>query len=456
MATKTKWVCQSCGYETPKYMGKCPECGSWASFVEEVVSSSNEKSKQTKIVDLGEISKINEIKIDEKVRLTTGFEEFDRVLGGGAVTGSTILLAGDPGIGKSTLVLQTARAISDANKKVLYVCAEESANQVKLRAERLNVNSENIYVYSQTDVSNIKKQISEIKPDFLIIDSIQAVFDPNITSGAGSVSQIRECTNIFTEIAKCKNITTIIIGHVTKDGNIAGPRVLEHMVDVVLHFEGDKYKSYRILRSIKNRFGSTNEIGIFNMVETGLREISNPNEIFLSERSGTSTPGSTVIMAFEGSRVITAEIQALVGTTAYPAPRRVTNGIDYNRLLQILAVIEKRIGLKFNTSDVYVNITGGIEIDEPAADLGVALAIITCARDVLVSPDTVIVGEIGLSGEIRKVNNIEKRIAEAQKLGFKKILIPKGNLSLSDTFNIKIIEIEKITDALTSCVSKNQ
>lgn len=455
MATKTKWVCQSCGYENPKYIGKCPECGSWASFVEETVSSS-EKIKQVSIVDIGEISKINEIKIDEKVRLSSGFEEFNRVLGGGAVSGSTILLAGDPGIGKSTLVLQTAKAIADNNKKVLYVCAEESANQVKLRAERLKVNSNNIYVYAQTNVSNIKTQISEIKPDFLIIDSIQSVFDSNITSGAGSVSQIRECTNIFTEIAKSKNITTIVIGHVTKDGNIAGPKVLEHMVDVVLHFEGDKYKSYRILRSIKNRFGSTNEIGIFNMIENGLEEISNPNEIFLSERSGTLTPGSTVIMALEGSRCITAEIQALVGTTAYPAPRRVTNGIDYNRLLQILAVIEKRIGLKFNTSDVYVNITGGIEINEPAADLGIALAIITCARDVIVSPDTVIIGEIGLSGEIRKVNNIEKRIAEAQKTGFKKILIPKGNLSDNSKFFIKIIEVEKITDALTNCVSRNQ
>ncbi len=454
MATKTKWVCQNCGYETPKYMGKCPECSSWASFVEEINSNSNEKTKKNAIVDIGEVSKINEIKIDKKVRLSTGFEEFDRVLGGGAVTGSTILLAGDPGIGKSTLVLQTAKAISDANKKVLYVCAEESANQVKLRAERLNVNSENIYVYAQTDTSNIEKQISELKPDFLIIDSIQAVYTPIVTSGAGSVSQIRECTNIFTEIAKSKNITTIIIGHVTKDGNIAGPKVLEHMVDVVLHFEGDKYKSYRVLRNIKNRFGSTNEIGIFNMIETGLKEISNHNEIFLSEKSGMPTPGSTVIMAFEGSRIITAEIQALVGTTAYPAPRRVTNGIDYNRLLQILAVIEKRIGLKFNSSDVYVNITGGIEIDEPAADLGVALAIITCARDVLVNPDTVIVGEIGLSGEIRKVNNIEKRITEAQKLGFKKILIPKGNLTSNNNFEINIIEIERITDALTNCIEK--
>ncbi|MGN0015111.1 MAG: DNA repair protein RadA [Candidatus Gastranaerophilaceae bacterium] len=449
---KTKWVCQNCGYETPKYMGKCPDCSTWGSFVEET-ETALEKTGVPK-TDAGEVSLINEIQVDKTVRLTTGFEEFDRVLGGGAVNGSVILLAGDPGIGKSTLVLQTALAIANADKKVLYICAEESASQIKLRAERLNVNSQNIYVYSQTDLEHIKNQIAAINPDFLIIDSIQAVFDRQITSGAGSVSQIRECTNVFTDIAKSKNITTIIIGHVTKDGNIAGPRVLEHMVDVVLHFEGDKYKTYRILRSIKNRFGCTNEIGIFNMVETGLTEITNPSAIFLSERSETVTPGSTIIIASEGTRVLTAEVQALVGTTAYPAPRRVSNGIDYNRLLQILAVIEKRIGLKFSASDVYVNITGGVEIDEPAADLGVALAIITCARDVIVSPDTVIVGEIGLSGEIRKVTNIEKRISEAQKLGFKKIIVPKGNMNQKNKFEIEIVEAERLTDAVTACVYK--
>jgi DNA repair protein RadA/Sms len=449
---KTKWICQSCGYETPKYMGKCPECGSWGSFIEE--KQTLKQQNNISQIEMGEVSKINEIVIQSTARLTTGFEEFDRVLGGGAVVGSVILIAGDPGIGKSTLVLHTAQAISNASKRVLYICAEESATQVKLRAERLKINADNIFVYSQTDVDNIKKQIDIIKPDFLIIDSIQAISDKNISSGAGSVSQIRECTNTFTEIAKTKNITTIIIGHVTKDGNIAGPRILEHIVDVVLHFEGDKYKSYRILRGIKNRFGSTNEIGIFNMIETGLCEISNPNEIFLSERSSAKVPGSTIIMASEGSRVITAEIQALANSTNCPAPRRVTNGIDYNRLLQILAVIEKRIGLKVSTTDVYVNITGGIEIDEPAADLGVALAIITCIRDVIVTSDTVIVGEIGLSGEIRKVNNIEKRITEAEKLGFKKIVIPKGNLQSDNKYKIEIIEVEKITDVLLSCLTK--
>ncbi len=451
--SKTKWVCQNCGYETAKYIGKCPECFAWGSFTEEI-EQSNSKYEKTNPIDIGTVSLINEIKVDETFRLSTGFEEFDRVLGGGAVSGSVILIAGDPGIGKSTLVLQTALSFSNFGKKVLYVCAEESANQIKLRAQRVGVNSSNIFVYSQCELENIKIQVNNIKPDVLIIDSIQAVFDRNLSGGSGSVSQIRECTNIFTEIAKTKNITTVIIGHVTKDGNIAGPRVLEHMVDVVLHFEGDKYKTYRILRSIKNRFGCTNEIGIFNMSEDGLSEISNPSAIFLSEKTNAVSPGSTVIMACEGSRVITAEIQALVGITAYPAPRRVSNGIDYNRLLQILAVIEKRIGLKFSSSDVYVNITCGIEIDEPAADLGVALAIITCARDVVVNFDTAIIGEIGLSGEIRKVNNIEKRISEAQKLGFNKIIIPKGNLSKNINFNIDIIEVEKISDAVSACVYK--
>jgi len=452
---KTKWTCQSCGYEAPKYMGKCPECGSWGSFTEELINNETPISKiAASCLTESKVYKINEIKSEEKARLKTGFDEFDRVLGGGAVSGSVILIAGDPGIGKSTLVLQTAKTIAKEGKKVLYICAEESSTQVKLRAERLNVNSENIFVYSQTDIENIKKEIKNIKPDFLIIDSIQAVFDREITSSAGSVSQIRECTNVFTEIAKAENITTVIIGHVTKDGSIAGPRVLEHMTDVVLNFEGDKYKTYRILRSIKNRFGCTNEIGIFNMAENGLCEITNPCEIFLSERSGAITPGSTIIAASEGSRILTAEIQALVSTTNYPAPRRVANGADYNRLLQILAVIEKRIGLKFNNSDVYVNITGGIEIDEPAADLGIALAIITCARDVIVSPDTVLVGEIGLAGEIRKVNNIEKRIAEAQKLGFKRILVPKGNLGTSSNFEIEIVETEKIADAITCCIQR--
>ena len=450
---KTKWICQNCGYETPKYMGKCPECGYWSSFVEEVFNVETPQKTNSALND-SKVYAINQIKSDERARFKTGFEEFDRVLGGGAVSGSVILIAGDPGIGKSTLVLQTANTIAKSGKKVLYVCAEESATQVKLRAERLNVNSENIFVYAQTDIDNIKKEIKNIQPDFLVIDSIQAVFDREITSSAGSVSQIRECTNVFTEIAKAENITTVIIGHVTKDGSIAGPRVLEHMTDVVLNFEGDKYKTYRLLRSIKNRFGCTNEIGIFNMAENGLCEISNPCEIFLSERSKAVTPGSTIIVASEGSRIITAEIQALVGTTNYPAPRRVANGTDYNRLLQILAVIEKRVGLKFNNSDVYVNITGGIEIDEPAADLGIALAIITCSRDVIVSPDTVLVGEIGLAGEIRKVNNIEKRISEAHKLGFKKILIPKGNLGTSNKFEIEVVEVEKISDAITSCIQR--
>ena len=303
----------------------------------------------------------------------------------------------------------------------------------------------------------IKTQVDDLKPDVLIIDSIQAIYSQGITSSPGSVSQIRECTNILMDIAKNKNITVVVIGHVTKEGNIAGPKVLEHMVDTVIYFEGDRYKSYRLLRCMKNRFGTTNEVGVFNMEDDGLHEVSNPSELFLHERTQNITPGSVVIATNEGTRPLLLEIQALVGTTPYPSPRRVSNGIDYNRVLQILAVLEKRIGLNLSKQDVYVNVIGGLEIDEPAADLGVALAVATCARDVIVSPDTVIVGEIGLSGEIRSVNNLQKRIKEAEKLGFKKIIVPASNKISSDEFgDIKVISVERLMDAITACVYKDK
>ncbi len=451
---KTKWICQSCGYETPKPLGKCPECSSWASFVEEI----EEIKKGEKSVFLKEGTPpclINEIEITDSIRFSTGFEEFDRVLGNGLVQGSMVLLAGDPGIGKSTLILQTSKAICESRKRLLYVCAEESSLQIKLRAQRLNVNSDLLYVYSQTNFESIKNQIDEVKPEVLVIDSIQAVYTQNITSGAGSVSQIRECTNSLMEIAKTRNITVIIIGHVTKDGNIAGPKVLEHMVDTVVYFEGDKYKSYRLLRCNKNRFGSTNEVGVFNMVDSGLVEVINPSELFLQDRTKNITPGSVIIATNEGTRSLLVEIQALVGTTSYASPRRVSIGVEYNRVLQILAVLEKRIGLNLSKHDVYVNIIGGVEIDEPAADLGIALAIATCARDVIVSPDTVIIGEIGLSGEIRSVNNIEKRIMEAQKLGFKKVIIPKLSNKLQSCFSVDIIQVVRLMDAISACVYKD-
>ncbi len=451
---KTKWICQNCGYETAKYLGKCPDCGQWNTFVEEVTEQSSPIQKKIVLNDIKPCL-INEIEVDNSIRFSTGIEEFDRVLGGGLVQGSIVLLAGDPGIGKSTILLQTGKSICKDGRKALYVSAEESASQVKLRAQRLGVNSNSLYIYSQTNFDAIKQQINEIKPEILIIDSIQAVYSTDITSSPGSVSQIRECTNILMDIAKNKNITVVVIGHVTKEGNIAGPKVLEHMVDTVIYFEGDRYKSYRLLRCMKNRFGTTNEVGVFNMCDDGLHEISNPSEMFLNERTKNNTPGSVIIATNEGTRPLLIEIQALVGTTSYPSPRRVSNGIDYNRLLQILAVLEKRIGLNLSKQDVYVNVIGGLEIDEPAADLGVALAVATCARDVCVSPDTVIVGEIGLSGEIRAVNNLDKRIKEAEKLGFKRIIVPASNkINKTEFKNIQITEAERLMDAITSCINR--
>ncbi|MDD3237246.1 MAG: DNA repair protein RadA [Candidatus Gastranaerophilales bacterium] len=450
---KTKWICQNCGYETARSLGKCPECNSWGSFTEEK-ELPQATSKITTFRDDSPVCLINEIEITKSIRFSTGFEEFDRVLGNGLVQGSMVLLAGDPGIGKSTLVLQTSKTICENGKKLLYVCAEESSSQIKLRAQRLNVNSDNLYVYSQTNFESIKEQIDKLEPQVIVVDSIQAIYTGAITSSAGSVSQIRECTNYLMDIAKSKNITIVIIGHVTKDGNIAGPKILEHMVDTVVYFEGDRYKSYRLLRCNKNRFGSTNEVGVFNMVESGLVEVTNPSELFIHDRTKNITPGSVIIATNEGTRALLVEIQALVGSTSYNTPRRVSTGVEYNRVLQILAVLEKRIGLNLSKYDVYVNIIGGIEIDEPAADLGIALAIATCARDVIVSPDTVIIGEIGLSGEIRQVNNIEKRIMEAQKLGFKKVIIPKLNQKLENKYEITIIEVSRLMDAISACVCK--
>lgn len=323
---------------------------------------------------------------------------------------------------------------------------------MKLRANRLEVNSENLYIYPQTNLESIRQQIDEIKPDTIVIDSIQAIYSQTITSSAGSVSQIRECCNILMQIAKTQNITIIIIGHVTKDGNIAGPKILEHMVDTVIYFEGDKYKSYRMLRSMKNRFGNTSEVGIFEMQEKGLVEVKNPNELFLNERSQEAIPGSAIIVTNEGTRPLLVEIQALVGTTPYPTPRRVANGVDTSRVLQILAVLEKRVGLNLSKQDVYINVMGGIDVDEPSADLGIALAIATCARDVVVDPQTVIIGEIGLSGEIHPVSNIEKRLNEAAVSGFKKAIIPYANRDIRHE-KINTVPVKRLIDAITACIT---
>ncbi len=451
---KSKWICQTCGYETSGYLGKCPDCSAWGTLVEEVISKYSGKEISLITTENTPPQLLQDISLDESIRYSTGMAELDNVLGGGLVLGSLVLIGGDPGIGKSTITLQACGILAKNGQKTLYVSAEESAKQIKLRAERLNVDSKNLYIFAENNIQEIRKNLNELNPNIIIIDSIQAVYNPEITSSPGSVSQVRECCGILMNIAKSMGITILIIGHVTKDGFIAGPKVLEHMVDTVLYFEGDRYKSYRILRAIKNRFGSTNEVGVFNMENTGLIEVSNPSELFLSERSNGIAPGSVVIASSEGTRPILVEIQALVGPTSYPSPRRVTTGIEYNRVLQILAVLEKRVGLNLSKQDVYVNAVGGIEIQEPAADLGIALAVATCARNVTVDPETVIIGEIGLSGEIRSVSGIESKINEAAKLGFKKVIIPKSNLPIKTDFkNIEIKAVSRIFEAISNSVT---
>ncbi len=449
---KSKWVCQNCGYEAPAYLGKCPECSAWGKFIEESeVVTKIQPQHENKTFFENDIQSINDISIDENFRFSTGMEEFDRVLGGGLVEGSLVLIAGDPGIGKSTLILQACAYLSSNNVDVLYISAEESVRQLKSRAKRLNISGD-LKVLSQTNVEEIKNAIYEVKPKVVVIDSIQAIYSHNITSSPGSVSQVREACNTFMETAKTTGTTIIIVGHVTKDGTIAGPKVLEHMVDAVLQFEGEKYKFFRMLRAVKNRFGSTNEVGIFNMKDTGLEEVKNPSELFLEGRKDAMASGSVVIVTNEGTRPLLVEIQALTGFTSYPAPRRVATGMEYNRVLQIIAVLERRVGLNLSKQDVYVSVVGGMEINEPAADLGIALAIATCLRNVTIEPSTVIIGEIGLSGEIRPVNQIEQRVNEAAKLGFKKAIIPKTSMQCNFSKDIEIVEVAKLTDAITKSI----
>ena len=453
---KSKWVCQNCGYESFSYLGKCPDCNQFGVFVEEITTplAKIESSKPSNIVLDSKITTIKDIELDEKIRFKTNIEELNRVLGGGFVQGSLLLLAGDPGIGKSTLVLQTTKSICETklnnkNLKVLYVCAEESPLQVKLRAKRLNVEPDGLYLTNQICIDEVIKQIDEIQPDFLIVDSIQSVFCASISSSSGSVSQIRECTNVLMRIAKQKNITTIIIGHVTKEGNIAGPKVLEHMVDCVINFEGDKYKQYRLLRCIKNRFGTISEVGVFKMEDNGLIELNSASQMLLERPKDAS--GSAVVATLEGSRIFLHEIQALVGSTGYSNPRRVAVGLEYNRLLQVLAVLEKKVGLNLSKQDVYVNVVGGIDIIEPSYDLALCLAIISSIRDIPINPLTIVIGEVGLLGEIRYVDNIERRLKEAYKLGFKKAIIPKVNDNIFNkikSIGLEIVQVEKITDAI--------
>ena len=421
---KSKYVCQNCGYESAGYLGKCPECGSWSSFIEEIAGDVQIIHKG---LDTTPPTLLSNVEMNTEIRTSTRISEFDRVLGGGIVKGSLILIAGDPGIGKSTILLQTSGKLSENSKKVLYISAEESSGQVRLRAERLGINTNNLYIYPQTNFELIKKYIIEMKPDLVIVDSIQAIYTSEIQSSAGSVSQIRECCNSLMGIAKTEGISIFVIGHVTKEGNIAGPKVLEHMVDVVIQFEGDKYKSYRILRSIKNRFGNTSEVGIFEMCQNGLKEIINPSELFLKEYNQTQTPGSTIIVTNEGTRPLLVEIQALTVPAKASISRIYSEKIDTGRVARIAAVIEKRCGLCFSDQDIYVNVAGGVKLNESSIDAALAAALYSARTDIPLESKTAIFGELSLAGEIRPVSKAKQRVRTANSLGFNCVLSPEGD-----------------------------
>ena len=426
---KTVFVCGNCGYESSKWLGKCPACNEWNSFYEEkinnvAVSSNNPSGKQKSATP----RKLKEVEGIDATRISTGIGELDRVLGGGLVKGSLVLVGGEPGIGKSTLILQICDKIIGEGK-VLYVSGEESAEQVKIRADRLNINNDDIMFLGETDIDIIQEAILNTNPKLVIIDSIQTMYSEDITSAAGTVSQVREITARIMRICKENSITTIIIGHVTKDGNIAGPRVLEHMVDTVLYLEGERYFSYRMLRSVKNRFGSTNELGMFEMKNEGMVEITNPSSILISEREDNPT-GSVVVASMEGTRPLLIELQALTSASVFGIPKRTANGFDYNRLAVLIAVLEKKAGLALGGQDVYLNVVSGIKIVEPAVDLGVILACSSSYKNVSILKDVVAIGEVGLTGEVRAVNLLEKRIKEAEKLVLKKCIIPESNRNL--------------------------
>jgi DNA repair protein RadA/Sms len=495
--SRTFYVCSQCGAESSQYYGRCTVCGSWNSLVEQVAPQ-----KEAKIARLSTVARsrsggstaekaarqprlamtLNQIEDHPQMRLPSGYGELDRVLGGGIVPGSLVLLGGDPGIGKSTLLLQMARQLS-ARQRILYVCAEESAQQVKLRSQRLAVDradresrsqsSRNgrqqkpsaepqeataasletqLFLLPETDLETVLMELESLQPQVAIIDSIQALYYGALTSAPGSVSQVRECTSALMQLAKRADISLFIVGHVTKEGAIAGPKVLEHLVDTVLYFEGDRFASHRLLRSVKNRFGATHELGVFEMVDRGLEEISNPSALFLSNRD-EQVPGIATIVACEGTRPLLVELQALVSPTSYSSPRRSTTGIEFNRLLQILAVLEKRVGIPLSKLDAYVASSGGLNVAEPAADLGMAIAIAASFRDRLVDPELVLIGEVGLGGQVRPISQLELRLKEASKLGFKRAIVPKGQ-----TINVEglaVTEVSRVVDAIAQALKSS-
>jgi DNA repair protein RadA/Sms len=451
MKTKTVFSCQNCGYQSPKWSGRCPDCSSWNSFVEEDYAAPSNKTKERTSLYKEEPVLLKDVLVKDDARLETEMLELDRVLGGGIVVGSVVLIGGDPGVGKSTISLQVSNQLTKKGATVLYVSGEESVAQTKLRASRLGAQGKegSLFIVNQTDLSLIIEYIKKIKPDVVIIDSIQVIFEPTISSSPGSVSQVRECAGILTQLAKTTGTSVFIIGHVTKEGTIAGPRVLEHIVDTVLYFEGDRFSIYRILRAVKNRFGSTNEIGVFEMSSSGLEEVKNPSEIFLSERP-KDVSGSVVASILEGSRPLLVEIQSLVSKSSFGYARRRAQGFDYNRLALLVAVLEKRMGLVLEAEDIFVNVAGGIKVEDPAADLAVAVAVASAFREQLVLADTVVLGEVGLAGEIRSISQVVLRVNEAEKLGFKHCVLPRNNFKNLDykKDTIELVPVSNLKEAL--------
>ena len=441
---KSVFFCQECGYESAKWLGKCPGCGQWNTFVEELVSKQKKDSSRT--TPSVEAVALHEISYDDMLRIDTGIQELNRVLGGGMVPGALMLLAGDPGIGKSTLTMQLCGAIK-TEASVLYVSGEESRQQLKMREQRLDVKHEKLMILTENNLEAIEAQIQKMKPKLVILDSIQTVYLPEITSAPGSVSQLRECTGRIMQWAKGMEISVIVVGHVTKDGSVAGPRVLEHMVDTVLFFEGERHNQFRILRALKNRFGSTNEIGVFEMQEKGLLEISNPSEIFLSERPRDAV-GSVVVPCMEGSRPVLVELQALVASSPYGQPRRMTNGADYNRTAMLLAVLEKKMRLPLGNQDIFLNVVGGLKIDEPAIDLGIIVALVSSMQNRPIIDDVIILGEVGLTGEVRTISFLEKRLIEAEKMGFRMAVVPEANLKRNQQYPIEVRGVSHVSEAL--------
>lgn len=456
MASNTVFFCKECGYESAKWLGKCPGCNSWNSFVEEKINKKTNTKGQNRGISTtfnnkSEVKKLNEIKVEKTTRIDTGFAELNRVLGSGIVQGSLTLIGGEPGIGKSTLIMQVCGKLA-VNGKILYVSGEESEVQVKMRSDRLGIASDNIFFLSETNITDIENKIENLEPKFCIIDSIQTMYDEEISSVPGSVSQVKEVTARLMYLAKRQGITVIVIGHVTKDGVIAGPRILEHMVDTVLYIEGERFFSHRIVRGVKNRFGSTNEIGIFDMQDVGMVEVTNMSEIFLSDNN-SNLPGTSIVATVEGTSTILLEIQALTSHSYYNMPRRVANGIDLNRLNMILAVLEKRCNINLGSQDVYVNVIGGIKVDEPAVDLAVAMAIVSSYKNKVLNAKSVFIGEVGLTGDIRSVNNFEKRVKEIEKMGYTEILGQKRQIEQvkkdNPNLKIKLVGINEIGQAIS-------